>query len=106
MKLRHAWVGPIISAVVAGGLAEPAWAQSAGADLNQVINSIRTWMVGLLTALATLFLTIGGVRYMAANGDPGQVERAKTTLKSAAVGYALAALSPMLVQILRSIVGA
>jgi hypothetical protein len=39
-----------------------------------------------------------------ANGDPGQVERAKTALKSAAIGYALAALAPLLVSILGSLV--
>ncbi len=73
--------------------------------LGTVIDSLRVWVVGLLAGLATLFLTIGGVRYMLAGGDPGQVERAKSSLKSAAVGYALAALSPVLVTILRSVVG-
>lgn len=41
---------------------------------------------------------------MTAGGDPGQIERAKTALKSAAIGYALAALAPVLVEILRSVV--
>lgn len=74
--------------------------------LEGVIDSLRVWLVGLLAALATLFLTIGGIRYMMAGGDPGQVERAKGALKAAAAGYALAALAPILVSILRSIVGA
>ena len=73
--------------------------------LGGVIDALRLWVVGLLAGLATLFLTIGGVRYMTAGGDPGQVERAKTALRSAAIGYALAALSPVIVAILRSIVG-
>ena len=55
-------------------------------------------LVGLLVALATLLLTIGGVRYLLAGGDPGEVQRAKNTLKSAAVGYGVAALSPLLVR--------
>ena len=37
-------------------------------------------------------------------GDPGQVEKAKTALKSAAIGYALAILAPLLVSILASVV--
>src|SRR5207302_2573985 len=73
--------------------------------LDGVIDSLRLWVVGLLAGLATLFLTIGGVRYMTAGGDPGQIERAKSALRSAAIGYALAALSPVLVAILQSIVG-
>jgi cytochrome c biogenesis protein CcdA len=73
--------------------------------LNSVIDNLRDWIVGFLAALATLFLTIGGVRYLTAGGDPGQVEKAKTALKSAAIGYALAILAPLLVSILASVVG-
>jgi hypothetical protein len=90
--------------VVAG--AAPAAAQTPGPSLAGVIDALRVWLVGLLAALATLFLTVGGVRYMTAGGDPGQIERAKMALRSAAVGYALAALAPVLVDILRSVVGA
>ncbi len=73
--------------------------------LNGVIDALRVWLVGILAGLATLFLTIGGIRYLAAGGDPAEVERAKTALKSAAIGYALAALAPLIVSILQSVVG-
>ena len=84
-----------------------AWAAGApeAPTLDSVINGLRNWLIGLLAAVATLFLTIGGIRYITAGGDPMQVDRAKTALKSAAIGYALAALSPLLVGVLRSIVG-
>ncbi len=87
--------------------ANPALAAGAtpSAGLSNVIDNLRNWVVGLLAALATLFLTVGGVRYMLAGGDPGQVERAKSALRSAAIGYAFAALAPMLIDILRSVVG-
>lgn len=75
------------------------------ASLPQVISNLTTWITGFLVGLATLFLTIGGVQYLTAGGDPGQVERAKGCLKSAAVGYALAVLAPVLVAALKSIVG-
>lgn len=84
----------------------PAFAAGGGApSLTGVIDNLRNWLVGLLTAVATLFLTVGGLRYLTAGGDPSQVERAKTALKSAATGYALAALAPLLVSILASLVG-
>ena len=87
-------------------LAAPIAVDAAGPPtLNAVIRSLQLWVVGLLAGLATLFLTIGGIRYMTAGGDPGQIERAKSALRSAAIGYALAALSPLLVAILQSIVG-
>jgi hypothetical protein len=80
-------------------------AQAPGSDLSTVIDGLRNLLVGLLAGVATLFLTIGGIRYMAAGRDPSQVERAKVVLKSAAVGYALAVLAPLIVSLLRSVVG-
>ena len=87
--------------------AAPAFAQSTGGgpSLSGVIDNLRNWLVGILAGVATLFLTIGGLRYLTAGGDPGQVEKAKVALKSAAIGYALAILAPLLVSILASIVG-
>ena len=77
----------------------------AAASLDQVITNLTQWITGFLVGLATLFLTIGGARYLSADGNPSEVERAKSALKSAAIGYALAVLAPVLVTALRSIVG-
>lgn len=94
-----------LGVVLLVGTAAPAVAQSTP-TLEQVIGNIRVWLVGLLAGLATLYLTIAGVRYLTAGGDPGQVEKAKTALRSAAIGYGLAALAPLGVEILQSLVGA
>ncbi|HET6793658.1 MAG TPA: pilin [Acidimicrobiales bacterium] len=99
-------IAALVAALVVVGVAGPAFASPAGGpSLNTVIDNLRNWLVGILAAAATLFLTVGGLRYLAAGGDPGQVEKAKTALKSAAVGYALALLAPLLVSILASVVG-
>lgn len=74
--------------------------------IDDVLGNIRNWIMGILALLATVFLTIGGVRYVLANGDPGEIEKAKQAFKSAGFGYALAALAPLVVEILRGIVGA
>ena len=104
----------LLTVLLALTAAEPAYATSAhqllaappaAPTLDSVINGLRTWLVGVLAAVATLFLTLGGIRYITAGGDPMHVERAKTALKSAAIGYALAVLSPLLVAVLRSVVG-
>ncbi|HEX6548376.1 MAG TPA: hypothetical protein VF134_06520 [Candidatus Dormibacteraeota bacterium] len=97
------------SALAAGGaallltlvLAVPAYA--ATSDITPVIDSIRNWIAGLLAALATLFLTIGGLRYLTANGNPRAFEQAKESIKSALIGYALAALAPLLVDVFRQV---
>jgi hypothetical protein len=55
--------------------------------------------------LATLFLTVGGVRYLTAQGKPRSVEEAKAGSKAALMGDGLAALAPTLVSILQKVLG-
>ena len=73
-------------------MAAPAFA--ANDELTTVIDNLRTWAMGILAAVATLFLTIGGVRYLLAGGNPRAVEEAKGSIKNAIIGYVLAALAP------------
>ncbi|MGH8901773.1 MAG: pilin [Egibacteraceae bacterium] len=75
-------------------------AQANGLSLDGVIDRLRN----LLTGLATRFLTIGGVRYLTAAADRRQIERAQQALHSAEVGYKLAVLASMLVEIPRQVV--
>ncbi|WP_409497221.1 pilin [Amycolatopsis sp. cmx-11-12] len=75
-------------------------------SVDQVFTNIRNWLVGILAGLATVFLTVGGVRYLLAGGNPGETEKAKGCFRNAAWGYGLAALAPLAVEILRGIVGA
>ena len=91
-----AGIGIGAAVLVVVWLAAPAVAQAADPTLGQVIDRLRNVVVGLLVGLATLFLTVGGLRYLFAGGDPGQVEKAKVTLRSAAIGYGLAALNAAL----------
>jgi hypothetical protein len=77
----------------------------AAKTLPQVIDGLRTWIMGILAAVATLFLVIGGLRYMVAAGDPAQVEQAKGSFKAALTGYALAVLAPVVLQVLQGILG-
>lgn len=93
-------------ALVAALMLAAAPAAFAASDLNEVIDNLRLWLAGLLAALATLFLMIGGVRYLFAAGDPGGLERAKGSIRAALIGYALALLAPVLASLVRRIVGA
>jgi len=73
--------------------------------LPEVIEGLRAWVMGILAAVATLFLVIGGLRYMTAAGDPAGVEQAKGSFKAALTGYALAVLAPVVLQVLQGILG-
>ena len=110
MKLTHqtpAWLRRVPRPPGAHALlAIPLFTSPLAADsVSQVLGNATLWLVGILAGLATLFLTLGGVRYLMAGGDPAEVEKAKTALKSAAIGYALAILAPVIVTILKSLVG-
>ncbi|MFD2415006.1 pilin [Amycolatopsis pigmentata] len=100
-------LGAVVLTVVT---ADPAQASTQvlalASSVGQVFDNIRNWLVGILAGLATVFLTLGGVRYLITGGDPGEVEKAKTAFKSAGWGYGLAALAPLVVEILKGIVGA
>lgn len=74
-------------------------------SIPQVIDGITGWIMGIIAVVATMFLAIAGLRYMAAGGDPAQVEQAKGNFKSALMGYALAVLSPVVLQALQGILG-
>jgi Type IV secretion system pilin len=91
----------LVALLVAG--ITPAYA--APKDLNSVIDGIRTFAMGVLFTLTTLYLTVAGIRYVLAGGSPHAMEEAKTAVKNSLLGYALAALAPLLADIVKGIVG-
>jgi heme/copper-type cytochrome/quinol oxidase subunit 2 len=50
------------------------------------IQSILTIVFTIIGAISVLMFVIGGLRYVAAQGDPGQLAKAKGTLIYAIVG--------------------
>jgi len=66
-------------------------------SIDQVVNNIRLWLLGILASWATLCMTVGFFRYT--SGEADEVEKGKRALRSAAVGYAGALLAPLLVTI-------
>ncbi|MFE0760198.1 pilin [Streptomyces smyrnaeus] len=87
-----------VDAVAAGKAPHPA-------SIPAVVDNLRNWIVGILAGLATLFLTLGGLRYLMAGGDASEVEAAKKALKASGSGYGLAILAPVIVEVLKGILG-
>jgi Type IV secretion system pilin len=77
----------------------------AASDMNGVINNLKLWLTGLLASLATVFLITGAARYVMAGGDPVKLEKAKSAISSAGLGYAFALFAPVVVTIIQQIVG-
>ena len=98
----------LLALTISGSTASAATADvlALAGDISTVLSNLRNWLMGILALIATVFLTVGGVRYVTAGGDPSAVEKAKSAFKSAGIGYALAALAPLVVDVLKQIVGA
>lgn len=105
-RAAHALALLTMTAACTVAVSTPALAAApvAVASVTGVISNLTGWLVGILAGLATLLFTIGGVRYLLAGGDPGEVRAAKDTLKYAAIGYAVAALAPVLVALLQKLI--
>ncbi|WP_275295206.1 pilin [Amycolatopsis sp. La24] len=73
--------------------------------VDQVFDNIRKWIMGILAGVAIILFTVAGLRYLLASGDPGEVEKAKSAFKAGCIGFGLAALAPLVVEILKGIVG-
>ena len=95
--------GALLALLLIAGVT-PAFA-APPADLNGVISGIRNWAMGVLFALTTLYLTVAGFRYVMAGGSPHAMEEAKTAVRNSLLGYALAALAPLLADVVKGIVG-
>lgn len=96
---------PTASALPRLGSGEPEVVLAQVASVEQVLTNIRNWLIGILAAVATVFATIGGIRRTMSDGDPAEIERANRALRSAAIGYAIAALAPLIVTVLQGLVG-
>lgn len=105
--LLHAAAVTLLAGVLLALSTGAVWAQPPAEppepnSLEQVVDNLRWWIMGIIAAVATLFLVVGGVRYITAGGDPSQIEQAKGNLKSAMLGYGLAVLAPVFMTILSS----
>ena len=102
----HLAITALMLSVPAAAFADPSGpVYLAANDLPTVISNLQKWVMGLLFAVATLFLILGGVYRVTAGGDPAQVEKSNTQFKNALIGYALAVLAPVLLEVVKSVVG-
>jgi hypothetical protein len=91
----------LILSVPAAALAAPEDPNTA--TLRTVIDNLRGWVMGILFAIASLFLVLSGVYRATAGGDRELVDKSKEYFKNALIGYALAILSPFVLGALNSL---
>jgi type IV secretion system pilin len=72
--------------------------------LQPVFDRIRNVLMGLAGSLALMFFTVAALRYLAADGDPAEITRAKLAFRNCAIGFSVAVLTPILFAILQGVV--
>jgi len=106
MKIRRIGTTVLLSLLFLLALSSPAFADAVTDEITKVLENIRLWIMGIAGVLVAVMLTIAGVRYIIGAGDPGETEKAKTALRGAAIGFGIIVLAPVLVEILKGILGA
>ena len=78
----------------------------AGMDrIVSILDSLRNALVAVLVTLSVVALTYAGLRYVIAGGDATGVEKAKGAAKAAVIGLVLALRAPVIVAIVKRILG-
>ena len=64
---------------------------------DKMVTHAARWVVGIAGAVAAIFVVIGAAGYITASGDPGKLQKAKSTILYALIGLTIAALSEVLI---------
>jgi hypothetical protein len=75
-------------------------------SLGDIFNIIFTFLIGIVGALAIIFIILGGIRYILARGDPKATEAARGTITAALIGLVIALLAVVIVIVLGNLLGA
>ncbi len=65
---------------------------------NDALKNVLTAVFIVVGAMAVLFLILASIRYVTANGEPGEVQKAKNAILYAIVGIVLSLLAIPIVQ--------
>lgn len=72
--------------------------------VNTLIQQVVGIALNLVGFVALIFIFLGGIQWITANGEPGQIEKGKQTLIYALAGFVLVIVSGSLVKIVISLI--
>ena len=76
----------------------------ASTDLQSAITVVINGVIGVLGAVAAIFILVGAINYMTSTGDSAKVEKAKKTILWAVIGLIIAVLTFVIVNfVLKSV---
>ena len=71
---------------------------------TSVIENALQWFVGTSGVVALIFVVVGGIGYITSAGDPGKLQKAKSTIMYALIGLVIVALAELLVSFISGII--
>ncbi len=74
-------------------------------SIVDILNRVRDMLMLIIGSLSLVMLTVGGIRYVTAGGDKDGINGAKQTVKHALLGLGVAILAPVLIQVIKTILG-
>lgn len=69
-----------------------------------MVTNLIQWVAGIAGVVAAVFVVIGGWGYITSTGDPGKLQKAKTTILYALIGLAIVALTEVVTAFIASTV--
>lgn len=73
-------------------------------DGGTMVTNLIQWVVGIAGVVAVIFVVIGGWGYITSAGDPGKLQKAKTTILYALIGLVVVALTEIITGFVASLI--
>lgn len=116
--LQHAFIGLAIvasAAAIFSGIRIALIGNASLADCNPtngnecvdggtMVTNLIQWFAGMGGVVAAIFVVVGAWGYITAAGDPGKLQKAKTTILYAVIGLIIVALTEVLTAFISSLV--
>jgi integral membrane sensor domain MASE1 len=74
-------------------------------SIVDMLNRLRDTLMLVIGSLSLAMLTLGGISYVTAGAHESGFKRENQTVKHALLGLAVAILAPVLIQIIKTILG-
>lgn len=97
--IAFAWLATADPAFAQSGQQNKIHSQTSFDSLQQVVKSLFDVALVFIPAVATIFVVVSGYRYMTAQGNPDQVEKAKKSLTWSVVGFVIALSSVIIIKL-------
>ena len=65
-------------------------------NAGDLVTNLLQWVIGITGIVAVAFVVIGGISYITSAGDPGKIQKAKSTILYAIIGLVIVALAQVI----------